>query len=607
MVRVQVIGRMIREGCMFSEFNDVVRRKVEISESGLASDKVMPLADAVRKFVRPGMSLHLGHSYARPCAAYQELARQFWGKDPGFTISTLGFTGDMNSIFCAGILKKAIATFYGDSYPMPGPNPVYQAAYRDGTVEMEHWTILSFSMRLLAGSLGVEWIPANSLIGTTIADENTEDFFTMETPDGETMGFVRALRPDLTFIHGWAADPAGNVVCAPPYAETASSARGAKEGAIVTVERIVDHDFIKRYSHFVKVPSYLVKAVCLTPFGSHPAGMSNYGLESEVTGYEVDRDFIINLRSQCKDPEKLQAWMDEWVLGCEDHDAYVRKLGHEHIWYLKGKSALNSWVDELADAVPTMNAGPDYNPVEMMISVGARIIARKSLDNDYRTILAGVGASNLAAWLAYYALREQEHDADLIAEVGFYGYSPQPADPFIFNLRNVPHCRMLTDINDVLGSIVGADSNKCIGSLGAGQVDRKGNVNSTCIPELKLFLVGSGGAADVAAGAREIVIITDHMPFRLVEQVPYVTCPGDRISTVVTTRGVLEKRDGELILTGYYPVEGGREKAIAAIQENTGWELAVADDVVEIERPSLDELRSARMFDPHSFFLGKGD
>lgn len=592
---------------IFGEFDDVVRRKLEISESPLASDRVMPLKEAIATFVKPGMHLHLGHSYARPCAAYQELARQFWGKDPGFTISTLGFTGDMNSMFCSGILKKAIATFFGDSYPMPGPNPVYQAAYRDGTVEMENWTILTFSLRLLAGALGFDWIPGNSLIGTSLEEENSDDFFKMTTPDGAEMGFVRALRPDITFLHGWAADRAGNVVFAPPYAETASSARGAKEGAIVTVEKLVDQDFIKRYSHFVKVPSYLVKAVCLTPFGSHPAGMSNYGLETEVTGYEVDRDFIINLRNQCKDPEKLQAWMDEWILGCEDHEDYVRKLGHERIWHLKGKSALNSWEDELVDALPEMNAGADYNQVEMMISVGARVIARKSLDKGYRTILAGVGASNLAAWLAYYSLREQGHDADLIAEVGFYGYSPQPADPFIFNLRNVPHCRMLSDVNDVLGSVVGADTNQCIGSLGAGQVDMHGNVNSTCIPEFKLFLVGSGGAADVAAGARDVVIIIDHTSFRLVEQVPYVTCPGDRISTVVTTRCVLEKRGDELVLTGYYPVEGGREAAVAQIKENCGWDLKVAEDLVEIEPPSLDELRSARMFDPHSFFLGKGD
>jgi len=502
-------------------------------------------------------------------------------------------------------VKKAIATFFGDSYPMPGPNPVFQAAYRDRTVELENWTILAFSLRLLAGALAFEWIPAPSMLGTTMQDQNAGDYVVVDAPGGGRMGLARAMRPDISFLHGWAADPAGNVVCAPPYAETASSARAAREGVIATVERIVDHEFIKRYSHLVKVPSYLVKAVCPAQFGSHPAGMSNYGLEREVTGYEVDRDFCMDLREKSKDPETLQAWMDEWIRGCPDHDAYIEKLGHERLWYLQGKSAPESWRSELADALPGMNSGPEYNQVEMMVSVGARMIKKKALASGYRTILAGVGASNLAAWLAYYDLREQGHDTDLMAEVGFYGYSPQPADPFIFNMRNLPHCRMLTDINDVLGSLVGAESNLCIGALGAGQVDRQGNMNSTCIPELNLFLVGSGGAADVAAGAKEVVILIDHLPFRLVEKVPYVTCPGSRITAVVTTRGVLEKRDGELALTGYFPDEGGRDAALTAVRENCGWDLAVADDLVELEPPTLDELLSARMFDPHSFFLGE--
>ena len=590
---------------MFGDFEDTIRRKTSISNSGMSADKVMPLTEAVERFIRPGMHVHIGHSLARPCAAAREIARQFWGKNPQFTMSTLGFTGDLAALFFGGLLKKAIATFYGDSYPMPGPNPVYQKAFSQGTVEMENWTILTFSLRLLAGALNMEYIPAISLIGTTMEQENSDDFFVVETPEGERMGFARALRPDISIIHGWAADPAGNVVCSPPYAEGPSSTRAAKEGTIVTVEKIVSADFIRRYSHFVKVPAYLVKAVCPAPLGSHPAGMPNYGLEREVVGYEVDREFLMDFREQCRDEEKLQAWTDEWILGCADHEEYVARLGHERIWYLKGKSAPDSWENEIEDSLPGMNPGGEYNAVEMMVAVGARVIAQKTREGGYRTILAGVGASNLAAWLAYYSLMEEGHDADLIAEVGFYGYNPQPADPYIFNLHNVPRCRMLTDIIDVLGSLVGAESSLCIGSLGAGQVDRLGNVNSTQIPEAKLYLVGSGGAADVAAGAREIVILIDHLPFRLVEQVPYVTCPGTSITAVVTTRGLLEKRDGELVLTGYFPAgDDDAETAIADIKENCGWDLKVADDLEKIDPPTLDELRSARIFDPHGFFLG---
>jgi len=589
---------------MFGDFEDVIRRKVGVSESGMSADKVMPLSEAVERFVRPGMHIHIGHCFARPCAAAREIARQFWRKDPRFTISTLGFTGDLSALFFGGLMKKAIATFYGDSYPMPSPNPVYQKAYREGTVQMENWTILTFSLRLLAGALNMEYIPAMSLMGTTMEQENSADFFVTETPEGERMGFARALRPDITFIHGWAADPAGNVVCSPPYAEGPTSTRAAKEGTIVTVEKVVTADFIRRYSHLVKVPSYLVKAVCPAPLGSHPAGMSNYGLEREAVGYEVDREFLMDLRQQCKDEEKLQAWMDEWILGCADQEEYIARLGHEKIWYLKGKSAPDSWETEIEDSLPEMNPAGDYNPVEMMVAVGARLIADKARESGYRTILAGVGVSNLAAWLAYYSLMEEGHDADLIAEVGFYGYNPQPADPYIFNLRNVARCRMLTDINDVLGSLVGAESNLCIGALGAGQVDRMGNVNSTQIPAARLYLVGSGGAADVAAGAREVVILIDHLPFRLVEEVPYITCPGTNIIAVVTTRGLLEKCDGELVLTGYFPTADDQETAIADIKENCGWDLKIADDLKKIDPPTLDELRSARIFDPHSFFLG---
>ncbi len=593
---------------MFGEFEDAIKKSIEISMRGPISDKVMPLKEAIRKFIKPEMHIHIGHCYARPCAAIHELTRQFWGRDPQFTVSTLGFTGDMVIMFAGKLIKKAIATFYGDSYPMPGPNPIYQKAYREGFIEMENWTILSFSLRLLAGALGMDYIPVRSLFGTTMEKENAKEYMVVTTPQGGKVGLAKALTPDVTILHGWASDPAGNVVCAPPYAEGPTSARGAKMGAIVTVEKVVSPQFVNRYSHFVKVPSYLVLAVCPAPFGSHPAGMSSYGLEEEFTGYEVDRDFLIDLRKKCKDEKELNAWIEEWILGCSDHDEYIAKLGHKKIWYLKGKSAQDAWESEVCDALPSMNAGPEFNPVEMMVVVGGRVIASKAREKGYRTILAGVGASNLAAWFAYYRLMDSGYDVDLMAEVGFYGYSPQPGDPYIFNLRNVPRCRMLTDVNDVLGSLVGSPSNKCIGSLGAGQVDAKGNVNSTAIPEMKLYLVGSGGAADVAAGASEVVILIEHSKFRLVEKVPYVTCPGDRISAVVTTRGLFEKRDGELVLTGYFALPGIEEgEAIELIKSECGWKLKIAENLERIEPPTVEELRSVRIFDPHGFFLGKGD
>jgi hypothetical protein len=78
--------------------------------------------------------------------------------------------------------------------------------------------------------------------------------------------------------------------------------------------------------------------------------------------------------------------------------------------------------------------------------------------------------------------------------------------------------------------------------LGAAQIDRQGRLNSTRLAGGR-WLVGSGGAADVAASAAEVIAVVPAAPGRLVEEVDYVTSPGHRVRSVVTDLGVLE-RDG---------------------------------------------------------------
>jgi acyl CoA:acetate/3-ketoacid CoA transferase beta subunit len=417
---------------------------------------------------------------------------------------------------------------------------------------------------------------------------------------------VRALRPDLALIHAWAADKAGNVLLTPPYAENVYALFAAREGALVTVEKVVDTDFLKRYSHFVKIPGYLVQAICPAPMGVHPSGASNQGIK-EFDAFAEDEEFMLELREACKSDERLEEWVREWLLDCSSHEDYIGKLGFERIWFLKGRAATDSWWSELVSRTARMEDTPGANPAEWMIVAASRLIAEKIVAGGYRTILAGIGASNLAAWKAWYDLRRRDYDVELMAEVGFFGYTPLPADPFIFNFRNIPTCTMLTDILTVLGSMVGAESNRCIGALGAGQVDRFGNINSTKIPELKLFLVGSGGACDVARGAREVVVTIPMGKFRCVDKVSYITAPGERIRAVVTDLGIFEKLEGEetLTLTAYFPIEGREaEEAVREIESRCGWELKVSPQLKRVDPPTQDELRDVRIFDPRRYFLG---
>ena len=225
----------------------------------------------------------------------------------------------------------------------------------------------------------------------------------------------------------------------------------------------------------------------------------------------------------------------------------------------------------------------------------------------YQTLLAGIGASNLASWLATYLLRQEGYEVDVMAEIGFFGYLPRPADPFIFNFSNIPTCKMLTDIHEVLGILMSGETQRCFGALSAAQVDRFGNLNSTVVPP-NILITGSGGANDVASGASEVLVVVPHSPLRFVAQVPYITAPGHRVRMLISTLGLFEKIDDqkEFFLTGI--IQDGKsspDETIRTIQAQCGWDLKIAPDVKTIALPTVEEIALLRLFDPQKFFLSE--
>ncbi len=566
----------------------------------------MPLGQAVRKFVEPGMALHLGLACTPPLGVIYELVRQFRGKDPRFTLFSLGLTTAYTLLVHAGLLQRITTTFLGDSYPSPGPNPVYQKALRKGTLDIRHWSLLTMVQRLKAGAQGMSFLPTRSILGSSMEKDNREDFLVMDDPfrKGERLGMVRAINADLSFYHALAADPQGNSLFVPPYAENLYGALGSRQGVIVTAEKIVSTDFLRTHAGFVRLPGYRVLAVCEVPFGGHPSGMVSHGVQ-EIEGYAIDNPFISTLKQACKEQETLDAWMEEWVLSCPDQSGYVRKLGLDRLKNLKDKARPDAWQDHYEFIRQKLKDDEPANAMERMVIGATREIIFRVKNNQYRTLLAGIGASNLAAWMATYLLRQEGFEMDVMAEIGFFGYLPRPADPFIFNLSNVPTCKMLTDVSEVLGILMGGETQRCLGILSSAQVDRWGNLNSTIIPP-NLLITGSGGANDVASGASEVVVVVPQSPFRVVPEVSYITAPGQRVRTLVTTLGMFEKLDGdrEFTLTG--TLEDGKsseEERVRAIKEQCQWELKIASQLKILGMPTLDELALLRLFDPHKFFL----
>jgi len=590
-----------------ASYQDAIRRRLAVPlDEG--PDKVTTAAEAVRRHVQPGATVYLGAAHGRSNPLLRELVRQWWGRSPGFTLAAVGVGSPITALIHGRLVRRVVTTFMGEGYPFPTPQALISRAVLDGRLEVSNWSMLTFPLRLLAGAMGVPFLPTRSLLGSSMEEDNTRggEFLVADDPFGAAgrVGYVRALVPDVALIHGWAADRAGNVIVGAPLNENLYGAMAATGGAVVTVEKIVSTDFIRRHADLVRLPSQYVRAVVETPLGNHPGGM--YGMNvPELEGYAEDIEWILECRRAFRKPETADAWIKEWMLDVPDHASYLSKLGYGRVMEIKGRAHTDAWVSELDTLSPRLPTGPTASASEWMVVTAARMLAEKVRAHGYRTFLAGVGNSNLAAWLAAYQLKEAGADVELMAETGMVGYLPRPAEPFVFSFRNFPSCKMLTDILHVMGIFMGGRHNQCMGSLAAGQIDKHGNINSTIIPGVT-YITGSGGANDITSSSREVVVCLQQSPRRFVDKVPYITAPGRTVRTVVSDLGVYEKsgEHAELRLTGLF---GDRPEAdaVAAARAACRWELQVAPALRRFPAPTAEELALVRLFDPRRYFLGE--
>jgi acyl CoA:acetate/3-ketoacid CoA transferase beta subunit len=227
-----------------------------------------------------------------------------------------------------------------------------------------------------------------------------------------------------------------------------------------------------------------------------------------------------------------------------------------------------------------------------------RVVADVAAD----AVLAGAGVANLAAWVAVARARAAGSRVTLTAELGLWGYQPTPADPYIFNHRVFPDTPYLSDASSVLGMVIGGPGTRTVGCLGAAEVDRAGCLNSTELADGR-FLVGSGGANDVASRANACVVVTLARPERLPESVAYVTSPGHKVVSVVTDRGVLRRHDGTLRVAAVPSGAGTVAERTRALVASCGYTPEVARTVEELAPVHASEVSALRDFDRQRLFL----
>jgi glutaconate CoA-transferase subunit B len=230
------------------------------------------------------------------------------------------------------------------------------------------------------------------------------------------------------------------------------------------------------------------------------------------------------------------------------------------------------------------------------------IVAGSRLLKDDRVVFAGVGAPFIASALAQ---RVHAPGLTIVLEGGCIGPTPMPGElPSSTNeMRGARGSSMLTGIVDIF--LYGQRGFYDYGFVGAGQIDRFGNVNSSVIgtwEEPMVRLPGSGGANDIVSLCREILLIAKHEPRRFVEQVDFLTSPGyldggDARERAGLTRGRPSKVLTDLAVLDFEP--GSRAMRLEALQPGvavpevraaTGFELVIPPSIGQVEPPSEEEL-----------------
>ena len=241
----------------------------------------------------------------------------------------------------------------------------------------------------------------------------------------------------------------------------------------------------------------------------------------------------------------------------------------------------------------------DYTADEMMTIAAARALA------DGAVCFVGIGLPSTAANIAR---RMHAPNAVLIYESGCIGAKPTRLPASIGDGILSEFADAVIGVPEIFSYWLQAGRID-VGFLGAAQIDKFANINTTVIgpyDDPKVRLPGAGGAPEIAANCGSVIITLRHSPRAFVNELDFITSLGHgdggdhraRLglrgagpAEVITDLGILrpDPMSKELTLVSVHPGVG-----VDQVRAATGWELAVADDVAVTEPPTAAELRVMR-------------
>ncbi len=281
----------------------------------LMTNKLTSVKEAVERYLHNGDYLAIGGfgGVRIPTALLHEVIRQ--------QKKNLGFSGHVATHDCqilsAGECFDRCDAAYIVGLEARGLSTNARRLFESGTIQVTEWSNAALSWRFKAAAMGVPFLPCRSMLGTDTfkysAAKEIECPFT-----GQKLLAVPALFPDVAFIHVHRADIYGNCQIDGILVADDDIAKASKH-VIVTTEKIIDHEEIRREPGKTIIPFWCVDAVIEVPFGSYPGNMPGE--------YYSDEEHIAEWLKKEKNPEEFAAFIRKNILETKDFYEYLQLNG----------------------------------------------------------------------------------------------------------------------------------------------------------------------------------------------------------------------------------------------------------------------------------------
>ncbi len=231
----------------------------------------------------------------------------------------------------------------------------------------DDWTVQTGAMRIVAGSMGLPFLPTLSLKGSDIALPQNDSIRSLRGSDpklpkvklsvvkdpfweGQEVFLVPALRPDVCLIHAQEVGEKGTVRIRGGNSLDYYAALASKL-VIVSAERIVSEEELRGDSIPNTIPGIAVNVIVEAPYGAHPTALFGH--------YDNDPWWFRDYIAASRDEEKFNKWLQEWVLDVVSHEGYLEKLGAKRLEQIRSDPAkgYNPFIQRRMDKLGEVNSG----------------------------------------------------------------------------------------------------------------------------------------------------------------------------------------------------------------------------------------------------------